>query len=273
MQLNYRKLLASLFLATALVANTTVVEAAPTCILMKFSDDTRYDKIEAAETLSDLVMEKLINSGKFNLRETIPVDEHLEKLLYDEKAQELYNLENAFKTQDFSVVFEGEGFSELKGQSIATAAVGQVIAPTIISSISQQHDADYLIQGTIINLGTGDWWDSNVAHIAKVVDNVSGLLGMTSMAQPLQYLGGLSMERTGVGVQCDMRLIEGKTGKVVWCKRVTSVADQKQFGIALITVGSNKLSSNLYAKAMDMAAKSIVDTLVADVDAQKLLAR
>lgn len=273
MKINFKKLLAPLFLATALLANTAVVEAAPTCILMKFSDDTRYDKIEAGATLSDLVMEKLVNSGKFNLRETIPVDEHLEKLLYDEKAQELFNLQKAFKTGDFSDVFEGDGFSEHKGQSIATAAVGQVIAPTIINKISQQHEADYLIQGTIINLGTGDWWDSNVAHIAKVVDNVSGLLGMTSAAQPLQYLGGLSMERTGVGVQCDLRLIEGKTGRVVWCKRVTSIADQKQFGIALITVGSNKMTSDLYSKAMDKAADKIVESLIADTDAQGFLMR
>ena len=33
--------------------------ASPTCILMKFMDDTRFDKIESAELLSDLLMEKL----------------------------------------------------------------------------------------------------------------------------------------------------------------------------------------------------------------------
>lgn len=270
MKINWKKLAASFFVAVGLCVQTLTVQAAPTCILMKFSDDTRYDKIEAAATLSDLVMEKLVNSRKFNLRETIPVDERLEQLLYDEKAQELYELQRAFKTGDFSVVFEGEGFSELRGQSIATASVGQVLVPSIIRQIGKQHEADYLLQGTIINLGTGDWWDESAKNIARAVDTISGLLGMVPAAQPLQYLGGISMERTGIGVQCDMRVIEAQTGRVVWCKRVTSIADQKQYGVFLVTVGSNKMTSALYDKAMNKAADQIVDALLADADAQFL---
>ena len=35
-----------------------ICAAAPTCVLMKFTDDTRFDKIESAASLSDLLMEK-----------------------------------------------------------------------------------------------------------------------------------------------------------------------------------------------------------------------
>ena len=95
--------------------------AAPKFVLMKFTDDTRYDLIESAESLSDLVMEKLIASGKFNLRETYPLDENIEAILYDEKMRELSRLETAFETGDFNPLFEGRGFDENKAQSIATA--------------------------------------------------------------------------------------------------------------------------------------------------------
>ena len=70
-----------------------------------------------------------------------------------------------------------------------------------------------------------------------------------------------------------MRLIKASTGEVVWSKRVVGIGDQKQFGIGFLTVGSTELNANLYAKAMDKAAQNIVDSLVADLNAQKLFLR
>lgn len=74
--------------AALLVGSVTTLTAFanPSCVLMRFTDDTRYDRVESAATLSDLVMEKLLNSGKFNFKETRVIDKNLEKLLYDEKA-------------------------------------------------------------------------------------------------------------------------------------------------------------------------------------------
>ena len=53
----------------------------PTCVLMKFTDDTRYDSTNSAKTLSDLVMLKLIESKRFNLKEFEPLNENLEARL------------------------------------------------------------------------------------------------------------------------------------------------------------------------------------------------
>lgn len=263
-------------LAAAAVMNTGTVQANenPTCILMKFTDDTRYDKIESAASLSDLVMEKLLLSGKFNLKETQPIDARLEALLYDERARELYGVKRAMAYGDYSAMFEGPGFNENKAQTIATAAVGQFLSPELTAPIGQAHGAEYLIQGTIINLGTGDWWDDKAANIASAVNQASGLLGTASSAAlPLGILGAISVKRTGIGVQSDLRIIKASSGEVIWSKRVTAVADQKQIGIGLISVGPSKLSANLYSKAMDKAAQSIVDALVQDADEQKLFVK
>ena len=308
-------LLLLIFLLTTSTAN-----ANPSCVLMKFTDDTRFDLIESAASLSDLVMEKLIASGKFKLMETDPIDENMEIQLYDEKLRDLKFLEDAVKTTeiptnetpkieqpedlkvdaektveespteisaeknveelptatdevtnvqpraiDLTPLFEGVGFDENRAQSIATAQVGQIIDPEITSKIGREHNADYLIQGTIINLGTGNWWNEDFEKLSNTLNMFSGIAN-TSI--PLGMLGnvlsGVDIGKIGVGVQCDLRVIKAETGEVVWSKRVVGVHDQINLSLIIVSVGNRKLNNNFYTKAMDKAAQKIVDALVED---------
>ena len=276
--------LAAAALSALLAASPLTAGAAgssnPTCVLMKFTDDTRYDAIESAASLSDLVMEKMVASGKFNLKETRPIDENIEAQLYDEKVREMKGFESAMATGDFDRLFEGPGFSENKAQSIATAAVGQIITPEITGEIGRAHQAEYLVQGTIINLGTGNWWNEDYMAMSSAI-NIGSSLAAAPIASALGgalgplggLVGGLDIKRTGIGVQSDMRLIKADTGEVVWSKRVVGIADQKQVSLGLISVGTTKLTANLYAKAMDRAATKIVDALIADMEAGKLFVK
>ena len=145
----------------------------PTCILMKFTDDTRYDEVQSADTLSLQVFNALLQKGSFILTETNPIDENIEKLLYDEKVREYTILEESMKNNDFDALFESAGFNENKAQSLATAQVGQFISPEITSAIGEEHGADYLIQGTIINLGIGNWWDNNYEEMSNAINMAS----------------------------------------------------------------------------------------------------
>lgn len=276
------------FLTAAVIAATcsicpTALAAAndnPTCVLMKFTDDTRYDAIESAENLSDLVMEKMIASGKFNLKETKPLSEDMEKMLYDERTVELRGFESAMRSGNFTALFEGPGFSESKAQSIATASLGQTVTPAITKQIGDAHKAEYLVQGTIINLGAGPWWSEDFAVMSQAINTASNILGaplasaLSGVAGPLGgiFAGGFNVKRTGVGVQSDVRIIKADTGEVIWQKRVIGISDQKQvkLGGGLINIGSAKLNANMYSKAMDKAATEIVNALVTDMDAKKL---
>lgn len=254
--------------------------ANPTCVLMKFTDDTRYDLIESAATLSDLVMEKMLASGRFNLKETRPLDENMENMLYDEKAREFAGLDAALATGDFNAVFEGPGFSETKAQSIATANLGQIITPSITSEIGKAHGAEYLIQGTIINLGVGNWWNDDFAKMSSAINMATSLLSSTVAPNLLGalgpaggLLGAVDIKTTGIGVQSDVRIIKADTGEVIWTKRVTGIDDQKKVSVGFLEFGTSKLSANLYEKAMDKAAKKIVDAMIADMDARKLFVK
>ena len=51
---------------------------APTFILMKFTDDTRYDEIDSASELSSLVMVEISQSGKLNIMLSNPLNEKIE---------------------------------------------------------------------------------------------------------------------------------------------------------------------------------------------------
>lgn len=243
----------------------------PTCILMKFTDDTRFDRIESAESLSDLVMEKIIASGKFNLSETRPLDEDIEIKLYNENLRDLIYLNTAIETGDFNPLFEGDGFDERKAQSIATAQVGQIITPEITSAIGEAHKAEYLIQGTIINLGTGAWWSEDYAILSGALNLATALMSSSIPVGGLgDLIGGIDISKTGIGVQCDIRIIKAATGEVIWSKRVVGLSEQVNLSLGLITIGNRKLNNNLYAKAMDKAAQKIVDAMVADMAAGKL---
>lgn len=105
---NSLKVLASTMVTLVFSSTVTLTAFAnPSCVLMRFTDDTRYDRVESAATLSDLVMEKLLNSGKFNFKETRVIDKNLEKLLYDEKAAVFQNARYAMNYGDYNTLFEG----------------------------------------------------------------------------------------------------------------------------------------------------------------------
>lgn len=262
-------------------AVTLTAFANPSCVLMRFTDDTRYDRVESAATLSDLVMEKLLNSGKFNFKETKVIDNNLEKMLYDEKAAVFQNARYAMNYGDYNTLFEGQGFNEKWAQSIASARLGQIVSPDIVSSIGRQHNAEYLIQGTILNLGSGDWMENKIADAAQYANTAMSMMGGAGAANMMGPLGPLSslassinVKKTGIGVQADLKIIKVSTGEVIWQKEVVGKDTQKQISLfGGIKIGSDKLNNDMYYKAMENTAQIIADTLITDADAGEIFVK
>lgn len=276
------KVLASTMVTLVFSSTVTLTAFAnPSCVLMRFTDDTRYDRVESAATLSDLVMEKLLNSGKFNFKETKVIDKNLEKLLYDEKAAVFQNARYAMNYGDYNTLFEGQGFNEKWAQSIASARLGQIVSPVIVSSIGRQHNAEYLIQGTILNLGSGDWMENKIADAAQYANTAMSMMGGSGAANMMGPLGPLSslassinVKKTGIGVQADLKVIKASTGEVIWQKEVIGKDTQKQISLfGGIKIGSDKLNNDMYYKAMENTAQSIADALIADADAGKMFVK
>ena len=276
------KVLASTMVTLIFSSTVTLTAFAnPSCVLMRFTDDTRYDRVESAATLSDLVMEKLLNSGKFNFKETKVIDKNLEKMLYDEKAAVFQNARYAMNYGDYNTLFEGQGFNEKWAQSIASARLGQIVSPVIVSSIGRQHNAEYLIQGTILNLGSGDWMENKIADAAQYANTAMSMMGGSGAANMMGPLGPLSslassinVKKTGIGVQADLKVIKASTGEVVWQKEVVGKDTQKQISLfGGIKIGSDKLNNDMYYKAMENTAQIIADTLITDADAGEIFVK
>ena len=276
------KVLASTMVTLVFSSTVTLTAFAnPSCVLMRFTDDTRYDRVESAATLSDLVMEKLLNSGKFNFKETKVIDKNLEKLLYDEKAAVFQNARYAMNYGDYNTLFEGQGFNEKWAQSIASARLGQIVSPDIVSSIGRQHNAEYLIQGTILNLGSGDWMENKIADAAQYANTAMSMMGGSGAANMMGPLGPLSslassinVKKTGIGVQADLKVIKVSTGEVIWQKEVVGKDTQKQISLfGGIKIGSDKLNNDMYYEAMENTAQIIADTLITDADAGEIFVK
>lgn len=255
---------------------TNRVESAPPCVMLRFEDDTRFDRVESAGTLSDLVMEKLLNSGRFNFKETKPINAEMEKKLYAERIAEFEDAEGAVEAENYSILFEGVGFQENRAQSIASARLGQIVSPEITSEIGDDNGAEYLIQGTILNLGTGGWIETDKMMIAKFATTAVSTLASQSAASflgPLGLLASAVPQKTSMGVQADMRIIKAATGEVVWQKRITGANSKTSYNLSGIKIGNDKLNGEMYYKSMEDAAQKIADAVIADADSGALFAK
>lgn len=225
------------------------VQATPTCVMMKFTNDTRYQNIDSASVLSDLVMEKLLARTNLNFVETRPIDENLEMQLYDEKTRDILATEIGTKRGNFNILFENGTFDKNHAQSIATAEVGQIVSPAITSQIGRQHGAEYLIQGTIISMGDNLTDKSSSGYV---------------------YL----RERKSVmAVVAEVKVIKVSTGEVVWSK--ISIGDKSNAltQIGMFKLGSAKLNAEMYNTAMSECAEKIVADLLEDLNANKVFVK
>ena len=253
------------FLLTLIISLINVsAQANPTCVFMKFTDDTRFIKAESAVSLSDLVMEKLLESGKFNFKESKVIDQDMEKLLYEGRTLEFQNAERAAQNNNFDTLFNGAGYSESTAQDIATARLGQFVSPEITSKIGAEHGAEYLIQGTIRNIGTGDWIDMDVQALIDLYSSLANLMSSGVGAGGVNV--SFSQNVTKFGIQADLKVIKASTGEVVWQQVVTGkkVKKQSNVGISFISfkVGSDKIDNKMYTEAMEDAVNKISAALI-----------
>lgn len=266
-------LLAEIFLLPRLAA------AEPTFVMLKFSDDTRFDALNGTTEdpclqLSERILLKLVQAGKFSFMTLEPLTEDIEAQLYDEKVDDYNKFLSATNSGDYNEFFEDGSFDERKAQTIATAQVGKFISPEITAKIGADHDAQYLIHGTIINLGTGSWLNENLEFISGAVSQYLNVMSSYG-SNVLGVLGnfgnlGIDMQTKGIGVQCDVRIIKAATGEVVWSKRVTGVAEQQLIGVGSVVFGHTNVSYSLYEKAINKAVDKIYDALIADAMAGKI---
>lgn len=223
------------------------------CVMLKFSDDTRFDSIDTAGTLSDLVLERLVGSGKLNFKETKVIVKDMESELYAERLEEFRNAKVAFEQGNYSALFEGPGYEDDMAQSISSAQKGQIVSPALTKAIGSENGVEYIIQGTITNIGRG------------------GNMPWETMAMygqmPMEYsiLMALIPKKIGISIMADVRVIRAETGEVVWCNTFVGNDTQSYQELGIAKFGSDKMNNEMYYKAVNATAKNIADRMLADL--------
>lgn len=259
-----RMLALCMLLILCLTAEASAAESS--LVLLKFTDDTRFYKIGSAEYLSDLVMEKLFASGKFRIKEARTIDTATEERLYNEEATLERNAKIAVRTKNYDVMFEGEGFHEKKTADLDHAKKGQRLSPELTSAIGKRHGADYLVQGTIISMGTGKMLQEELGQWASVLGNTLNVLGAGRAGSVVGILSGATMEKNMFGVVVALRVVRADTGEVIWDKQALGKSVIKKYSSKnkVVQIGNAVITAEMYTKAMDDAAETIVSALVAD---------
>ncbi len=231
------------------------------CVMLRFVNNTRFKRLAPEVKLSDLVMEKLVASGKLHLKETRPIDEKIDTELYnaDYRAEKVVS---QAEKGNFDALFDNT-----QAASLAEAHKDQIISPAVTARIGKAHGAAYLIQGTILGIARGSTEDNQTSVYTGFLGIAAGKWGGSTGDKVAAVLRDTKMINSGTNIKCDLRVIHASTGEVVWHKMVTSASEQKKLKIAeLASVGTDKISMNLYEMALDQAAQKIADTLIADVE-------
>lgn len=121
----------------------------PGCVMLKFDDATRFAKVDTAGTLSELIMEKLVNSGKFNFKETKPMETDMAQALYENRLAEFKANKASVDNGDYNGIFESEEFGENRVQAIDSAMVGKIVNPKVTKAMGEATGAEYLLQGQL----------------------------------------------------------------------------------------------------------------------------
>lgn len=241
----------------------------PECVVMQFTDDTRFKKMGSDRRITEYLMNDILKSGKFRLKVEKPITQDMEAMLYDDKRAEVQAAKDAIESGDLSAVFEGPAFADESAQTLATASKGQSVAPAVTARIGKDAGADYLIQGTIVQLGQGSWEDSDFNTAKTFIGfGLSFLRGGSLFSDLVNHM---DRQTAGFSVLADLRVIQASTGTVIWTDRVEKRAGKSETSFIIGKSGSTDLSETDYVHALKNAAEALVDDLVKAVDDKTLV--
>lgn len=213
----------------------------PSFVIMKFINATRYESLDSDEVFAGLVLEKMLATRRFSIKETQPLNEDIETMLNGSIKNINENVSKSNASGNLDALFDNH--SKLP---ISKAQKGQFVDSKVTSAIGKEHDADFIIQGSLLGIGNG--YDVSRAFF--------------------------EIKSARINVVGDLKIINAKTGEVIWVSKETGEGKQDSTNISWggdsITIGQAKLNSNLYARAMNDMAEKLVNNMINDIKAHKL---
>lgn len=246
-------------LGMSLALPAGITEATSMAMLPLHNSDGTVQE-QAGGVLSDLILEKLIDSGKFDFAESKPLATDEVKQLYGQDVATYVLINQCRATGNYNPVFESSRFDTNYAPSIDVAYVGDLIAPDLVRKIGKDSGARYIFVGTINNFGTGEGMNEG----ANALNIATGVFGLP--------FGGLFGGKSKLlGVHCTLRIIDASNGKVVWLKNAYAQDKVSNLEILGAKIGQDEISSKNMHTALAKVADKLADSVIKDGELQKVL--
>lgn len=211
--------------------NTSALESLPNIAFLQFVDNTQYSQLNTRNVFSELLLNELIELNDINIVEHGVINEALEEEKYLNNDNTLMN--NAAENGDFAFLLENQ-----RHFNIYSTKLGDFIPLDSAKRIGEKYCADYLLHGTIDNLGTEE----------EINTELMPIIGLKKVDY---YLTATAT----------VRLVEVETGKVIWLCKSCGVAKDRKYDAEIISAGADGFNATMYDKALAESAHNIAKEL------------
>lgn len=227
-------IIVTLFFSIFCFVETTFATNVPNMVLMNFSNNTQYEKINSPVILSEFLLGQMITIPYFNLMEhndTKDVLDAEKRLNADEST-----IKDAMAKDDFAYIFE------VHTNDVNQKGKGEFVQLDDVQVVAKKHKAEYVFHGSI------DYLDSSVKEFATLYKSVDG-------------------KNLCIEARVTARIIDASNGKIVWSKSVKGIGSDEFVVIEKnFYFGTEALNAELVFDALRKASKKIVKELNKDLE-------
>lgn len=253
--------------------STVLKSSQPACVMLDFADETSYKELNLDERLAQHVLDRLMEGDKVRMKSNLLMDADLPGALAESRVRENEACMSALQAGDYSGVFENPYFAS-GGATVEDAREGDVLDSSITRRIGEESGAEYLIQGSVLQLGEGININRELETAKTVVDVASHVNSVADKIPGINVVAGLfnsfSHKKAKSGILADLKVIKASTGEVVWRGVADAYASKNEFNALLSGKGKAELSSDMEGKMLTNEADKLVEMLEEDIKAGKV---
>lgn len=239
----FKKICKIAVLLMCFCGNTSALESLPNIAFLQFVDNTQYSQLNTRNVFSELLLNELVELNDINIVEHGVINEALEEEKYLNNDNTLMN--NAAENGDFAFLLENQ-----RHFNIYSTKPGDFIPLDSVKRIGNKYCADYLLHGTIDKLGTEE-----------------------EIHTEFMPIFGLQKVKLYLTATTTVRLVEVKTGKVVWICKSIGVAKDRKYDAGIFSAGADGFSATMYDEALADSARNLAKELNNAIEKKQLILR
>lgn len=238
--------------------------AADSCMLMQFQDNSGYYKLKAEETMADLVADRLIESQLLNIKAERQISPEDSRLIYDSSYVTKNLIANGKAKNNFNDIFGTDSSSTNKVKAISLAQLGDVVSPEALKEIREKYGVKYIIQGNVLHLGAASWVNEEANMAANLASAILKVFGKVD-------IGKFDFGKIGIGSECDLKVVDTETGKVIWCRTEYAFGKKGNVKSTYGEFGTKDLDGEMLYQALEKTSQALADALIADISSGALV--